>query len=93
MGKTLESQTARELARFSLREELRNGDFIGEEARPFALTPDSDASVGTVMVLCEAALRQGVDVYLYLIDEGVENLRDARLTSLSARGMKLFVCA
>ena len=56
-------------------------------------TPDSHASVGTVMVLCEAALRQGVDVYLYLIDEGVKNLRDARLTSLSARGMKLFVCA
>lgn len=54
-------------------------------------TPDSHASVGTVMVLCEAALRQGVDVYLYLIDEGVKNLRDARLTSLSARGMKLFV--
>jgi hypothetical protein len=30
---------------------------------------------------------------LYLIDEGVKNLRDPRLTSLSARGMKLFVCA
>ena len=56
-------------------------------------TPDSHASVGTVMVLCEVALRQGVDVYLYLIDEGVKNLRDARLTSLSARGMKLFVRA
>ncbi|MDE3225530.1 MAG: DsrE family protein [Nitrospirota bacterium] len=50
-------------------------------------------NVVTVFGLCQEALRSDVDVYLYLIDEGVLNLRDPRLLSLSAAGVKFFVCA
>lgn len=34
-----------------------------------------------------------MDVYLYLIDEGVKNLRDPRLLNLLESGAKFFVCA
>ena len=47
----------------------------------------------TVLSLSEAATRKGADVYLYLIDEGVKNLRDARMLALAGQGMKYFVCA
>ena len=56
-------------------------------------TPPSHPNVTTVSRLCQEALRSGVDVYLYLIDEGVLNLRDRRLLELSAAGGKFFVCA
>lgn len=47
----------------------------------------------TVAALCRTALAADVDVYLYLIDEGVANVRDERFLGLSAQGAKLFVCA
>ncbi|WP_447975205.1 DsrE family protein [Nitrospira sp. Kam-Ns4a] len=56
-------------------------------------TPPSHPNIITVANLCQEALRANVDVYLYLIDEGVKNLRDSRLTRLSSDGAKLFVCA
>ncbi|MGQ0810155.1 MAG: DsrE family protein [Nitrospiraceae bacterium] len=56
-------------------------------------TPPSHLSVRTVHSLCEEALNEGIDVYLYLIDEGVMSLRDSGFTELSRNGMKLFVCA
>ena len=56
-------------------------------------TPVSHPSVETVVGFCEAALQREVDVYLYLIDEGVKNVRDPRLVTLSEKGMKLFACA
>jgi sulfur relay (sulfurtransferase) complex TusBCD TusD component (DsrE family) len=56
-------------------------------------TPPSHPNVRTVTRLCEEALTSGVDVYLYLIDEGVLNVRDSRLLDLTARGVKFFVCA
>jgi hypothetical protein len=43
--------------------------------------------------LSEAALDRGADLYLYLIDDGVRLLDDARVRALPARGAKLFVCA
>ena len=43
--------------------------------------------------LAETALAQGVDVYLYCIDEAVRGLGDARLRKLKADGLKLFACA
>jgi len=49
--------------------------------------------VTTVSRLCQEALKSKIDVYLYLIDEGVLNLRDERLLRLSSEGLKLFVCA
>lgn len=50
-------------------------------------------NVTTVSRLCEEALASDVDVYLYLIDEGVLNLHDPRLLALSSAGAKMFVCA
>ena len=47
----------------------------------------------TVSDLCATALAADVDVYLYLIDEGVANIRDTRFLGLPAQGVKLFVCA
>lgn len=57
-----------------------------------ALPPSHD-SVATVHGLAQAALKQGHEVYLYLIDEGVKNLRDAHYLALAHAGARLFVCA
>jgi sulfur relay (sulfurtransferase) complex TusBCD TusD component (DsrE family) len=56
-------------------------------------TPPSHPSVETVIRLAEAALRQGVDVYLYLIDEGVKTVTDQRCIGLIETGVKMSVCA
>ncbi|MBI3604181.1 MAG: DsrE family protein [Nitrospirae bacterium] len=56
-------------------------------------TPPSHPSVTTVARLCQEAYSANVDVYLYLIDEGVLSLRDTRFLQLSASGVKFFVCA
>jgi sulfur relay (sulfurtransferase) complex TusBCD TusD component (DsrE family) len=51
--------------------------------------PNLDTAVG----LSGAALARGADVYLYLIDDAVAAVEDARVQALAARGLKLFVCA
>jgi len=56
-------------------------------------TPPSHPSVETVVQLTQAALRQGVEVYLYLIDEGVKLAIDQRYLSLIDGGVKMSVCA
>lgn len=56
-------------------------------------TPPSHANLSTVTHLCEEGLNSNVDVYVYLIDEGVKTLGDQRLLGLSHRGAKLFACA
>ena len=43
--------------------------------------------------LAEAALQQGVDVYLYCIDDAVHGIADPELQALKARGLKLYACA
>ena len=43
--------------------------------------------------LAEAALRQGVLVYLYCIDDAVSGLADPQLQGLKRRGVNLFACA
>src|SRR5438046_9943136 len=48
-----------------------------------------DAAVG----LSQAALARGANLYLYLIDDGVRALDDARVRALPERGATLFVCA
>ena len=45
------------------------------------------------MSLSGAALKAGVDVYLYLIDEGVLVVDDPRFQPLRDSGLKLFACA
>jgi sulfur relay (sulfurtransferase) complex TusBCD TusD component (DsrE family) len=56
-------------------------------------TPPSHPSVETVVQLARAALRRGVEVYLYLIDEGVKTVVDQRYLSLIDDGVKMSVCA
>ena len=56
-------------------------------------TPPSHTSVETVIQLSQAALRRGIDVYLYLIDEGVKTAMDQRYVSLIDAGVKMSVCA
>lgn len=43
--------------------------------------------------LADAALRAGIKVYLYCIDEAVLGTTDPRLQDLRARGLHLFACA
>jgi sulfur relay (sulfurtransferase) complex TusBCD TusD component (DsrE family) len=56
-------------------------------------TPPSHPSVETVIQLAQAALRRGIVVYLYLIDEGVKTATDHRYLSLIDAGVKMSVCA
>ena len=56
-------------------------------------TPPSHPSVETVVQLAQAALRQGIEVYLYLIDEGVKSVIDQRYVGLIDAGVKMSVCA
>lgn len=43
--------------------------------------------------LAEAALAEGIDVYLYCIDDAVPGVDQPRLQSLKAGGLKLYACA
>lgn len=43
--------------------------------------------------LAETALAQGVDVYLYCIDEAVRGVPDPDLQRLKSLGLKLYACA
>ena len=45
------------------------------------------------IALAESALRKGLLVYLYCIDEAVRGIADARLQDLKNRGVNLFACA
>ncbi len=55
--------------------------------------PEHAANLGAAVGLSEAALARGAELYLYLIDEGVRALDDARVRALPDRGARLFVCA
>ena len=55
--------------------------------------PERPVNLETAVGLSDAALTHGGDVYLYLIDDGVRALDDARIPALAERGVKLFVCA
>jgi len=56
-------------------------------------TPPQDANFDHGIRLAETALAQGVDVYLYCIDEAVNGIDHPRLQALHANGLKLFACA
>lgn len=56
-------------------------------------TGPSHPNAQTVVKLCNEALKQQVDVYLYLIDEGVKNIHDPLYMQLVGDGTKMFVCA
>jgi sulfur relay (sulfurtransferase) complex TusBCD TusD component (DsrE family) len=43
--------------------------------------------------LAETALAEGLEVYIYCVDEAVRGLGDPQLRRLAAQGLKLFACA
>jgi predicted peroxiredoxin len=43
--------------------------------------------------LAETALSEGVDVYLYCIDDAIHGVARPELQRLAARGLKLYACA
>ncbi len=50
-------------------------------------------NIETALGLADATLEHGADLYLYLIDDGVQAVSDRRIRALPARGAKLFLCA
>ena len=57
-------------------------------------TAPDHPNLDTALGLADAALDRGVDVYLYLIDDAVAAVEDARVSRRSpSAGLKLFVCA
>ena len=56
-------------------------------------TPPDTPGFHHGLQLAEAALKAGVKVYLYCIDDAVRGLEDAQLQSLKNRGTHLFACA
>lgn len=56
-------------------------------------TSPEHPNVQAVIRLSQEALASGIEVYLYLIDEGVKNLSNAQLRDLTAKGLKYFACA
>ena len=43
--------------------------------------------------LASAAIKSGVDVYLYCIDDAVRGVEDSELQVLQGQGVKLYACA
>ncbi|HLG21228.1 MAG TPA: DsrE family protein [Candidatus Manganitrophaceae bacterium] len=56
-------------------------------------TPPENKNLKTVVSLAKEALHQGMDAYLYLIDDGVRNLDRPEIDELAQQGAKLFLCA
>ncbi len=56
-------------------------------------TPPENKNLKTVLALIDEALRQDVQPYLYLVDEGVKNIREDAIEALCKQGLKLFLCA
>lgn len=56
-------------------------------------TPPDHPNLTTVYRLATEALHQGIDTYIYLIDEGVRTLPEGKVRELSQKGAKLFACA
>ena len=53
--------------------------------------PENATNLDAAVGLSQAALARGANLYLYLIDDGVRALDDARVRALPERGAKLFV--
>ena len=56
-------------------------------------TKPAHPNLETCLALGREALGRGVDLYLYLIDDGVANIDDDRILDLGRQGAKVFVCA
>jgi sulfur relay (sulfurtransferase) complex TusBCD TusD component (DsrE family) len=68
-------------------------DLHGKKLGILLSTQPGQASFNHGLRLAETALAEGVDVYLYCIDEAVRGIDSPRLQALKHRGLKLFACA
>jgi sulfur relay (sulfurtransferase) complex TusBCD TusD component (DsrE family) len=55
--------------------------------------PPAHPNFNRSLRLAEAAIKKGVQVYFYCIDEAVHGLGNERLRHLEQQGLKLFACA
>lgn len=72
---------------------MDGADLCGRKLGMLLSTAPQHPNLATCLGLGHAALDRGVDVYLYLVDDGVLAVDDERLLDLTRRGAKLFVCA
>ena len=56
-------------------------------------SPPEAKSFDCAYQLAKTALGEGVQVYLYYMDEGVKGVSDKRVQALKAKGAHLFACA
>ena len=56
-------------------------------------TPPDQPGFQHGLRLAETALAEGVEVYLYCVDEAVCGASEPRLQSLTRNGLRLYVCA
>jgi hypothetical protein len=56
-------------------------------------TPPTHSNFRPAVALMNAALDEGVRVYLYCIDEGVRAVTSPEIQAIKARGASLFGCA
>ena len=68
-------------------------DLRGKKLGMLLSTGPEHPNLETAVELSRAALARGAGLYLYLIDDGVRALGDARVRALPADGARLFVCA
>ncbi|HZS33232.1 MAG TPA: DsrE family protein [Methylomirabilota bacterium] len=72
---------------------IARADLRGRKLGVLLSTDPGHPNLDTCLELAGAALARGVDLYLYLIDDGVRALADDRVQELARRGAKLFACA
>ena len=68
-------------------------DLTGKKLGLMVSTGPDHPNFETAVALARTALTRGANLYLYLIDDAVTALADARVRELPASGAKLFVCA
>jgi sulfur relay (sulfurtransferase) complex TusBCD TusD component (DsrE family) len=68
-------------------------DLRGKKLGILLSTEPAHPNLATCLDVSQAALARGIDLYLYLVDDGVANIDDDRILELGRRGAKLFVCA
>jgi predicted peroxiredoxin len=68
-------------------------DLRGRKLGMLLSTGPQHPNLETGLAVARAAVARGVDLYLYLVDDGVRNIDDDRILDLGRRGAKLFVCA